>query len=165
MRTQMNISNTGREEGMNYWFPNLFWSLLCVIFGMPPTVLIWAAVLGEDVPFLLAVPAYVIWTGGWTVLCVWLGGLNVLVITLAVHFGPLIIGVICFRYGPDLIQICLQCECPSFTSSTSSSSSSSSSSSGKPTMPTYNYGGNEHNVVEMPNVNTSLPVATAVYAG
>ncbi len=135
-----------------------------MIFGIPPTVLVWAAVLGEDVPLLLAVPAYVIWTGGWTVLCVWLGGLNVLVITLAVHFGPLIIGVVCVRY--DLIQICLQCECPSpFTSSTSSSSSSSSSS-GKPSMPTYNYGGNENNAVEMPNVNTSsLPVATAVYAG
>ena len=146
---------------MNYWFPNLFWSLLCVIFGMPPTVLIWAAVLGEDVPFLLAVPAYVIWTGGWTVLCVWLGGLNVLVITLAVHFGPLVLGVIFFRFGPDLIQICLQCECPYFTSS--NFSSSSSSSSGKPSMPTYNY---ESNEVEMANANTSsLPVATAVFAG
>ena len=132
-----------------------------MIFGLPPTVLVWAAVLGEDVPLLLAVPAYVIWTGGWTVLCVWLGGLNVLVITLAVHFGPLVLGVIFFRFGPDLIQICLQCECPSFTSS--NFSSSSSSSSGKPSMPTYNY---ESNEVEMANANTSsFPVATAVFAG
>ena len=158
-----------REKGMNYFFPNLFWSLLCVIFGIPPTILIYASTFGEDVPLWFAITAYTIWTGGWTILCVWLGGLNVLVITLAVHFGPLLLGLLlsgkcsecisrlCSSCG-ECIQCCSSISCPSVPTLFSSSSSSS----GKPSMPTYNYDGNGS--IEMPNDST-FPVATAVVAG
>jgi len=136
-----------QEKGMNYFFPNLFWSLLCIIFGLPPTYLIYAGIFNKDVPIIFGLVTYVIWTGGWTILCVWLGGLNVLVITLAVHFGPLFL----FFASVVVAKGCtFDCDCPS-----------SSSSSFKPKMPTYNYDTNSRDVEMMQTDINSLPVATA----
>lgn len=124
---------TCAEKGMNYFYPNLLWSLMSTIFGLPCAVLVfaeiyrwalddpssveriqyWALLLfagllnmvwsSEDFDSLIdnlkfkghSAFFYLIWAGGWNVLCIWLGGLTVLFITFAVHFGPLLLCALC----------------------------------------------------------------------
>lgn len=103
------------EKGMNYFYPNLFWSLLSTIFGAPAALYLTAVALDEvnqmndsGMSFFCrwtgAIIIYIVWAGGWTILCVWLGGLNVLVITLAVHLGPLILYFLGF-----ILLLCVEC--------------------------------------------------------
>lgn len=144
----------------DYFFPNLFWSLLSVIFGAPAAFFVhyalWYTVDGHDdwpQPVAISLFLYIVWSGGWTILCVWLGGLNVLLITVLVHFGPLTLVLLCKGLQEMAQCNCLQCDRPRSISS----SHQRKSVTGTPNVPVTT-----SVAVEMPNTETSaLPVATA----
>eukprot|EP00968_Pinguiococcus_pyrenoidosus_P018339 scaffold1883_cov261-Pinguiococcus_pyrenoidosus.AAC.35 len=84
------------EEGMDYFFPNLLWSLLVVILGTPIAVVPFVLAHEGDVDAAAGIGCLaLIWTGGFCVLVVWLGGFGAILIFLCVLAGVLMIFGLC----------------------------------------------------------------------
>jgi len=76
------------EKGQDYFFPNLLWSLLDVIIGVLPGIIMLAA-LGDCCVFAIIFSSWFIWSSGFLILTTWLSGIGIVIIHFSIIGGVL----------------------------------------------------------------------------